>query len=188
MFGELSEEGDAGRRVKLVASHESLQRRRGFAGRYALAQPCGEVRMLAERIELSAQELIEVRLGHARGPNDNSVCGDIPQPLALRAKPARDTADEVKDRQHVDGAQQISRHDLVELETHPFRVHNAEPAQLLPDGLSTPRPFQQNPIADADREVTHRHGGLRDAGPNHLKESQHRAHCGIESDDTKNVD
>ena len=63
MLGEFGEERDARGGVEFVAADERLQGEARFGGGDALAQARFEVRMLAQRVEFSREQLIEIGLG-----------------------------------------------------------------------------------------------------------------------------
>ena len=94
--GEVVEELDTGDGIKFVAAEQCLHGHGRFGRRNTLTQARGQVRILAERIELAGQQLIEVGLRHARIADYNGVRRDVPQALALGVQPAREAADEVE--------------------------------------------------------------------------------------------
>jgi len=77
--GEVAEQFDAGDGVEFIAAQYRLHGQGGPGGGNALAEARGQVRLLAERIELARRQLDEVGLRDARVADDNGVRGGVPQ-------------------------------------------------------------------------------------------------------------
>src|SRR4051794_15588245 len=125
--------------------------------------------MLPQRIEFTGQQLIQIRLGDRGYPNHNGVCGDVSQTLTPSVEPACHAAHKIECRQHVYEPHEIARHDLIELQTHAFRIDHAQTQEPLSDGLAAPGPLEKNSIADTDNEVTHGERGSAEAGTDQLE-------------------
>ena len=112
------------------------------------------MRILPERVVFAGEQLVEVRLGHTRVPDDHGVGGDVAEALAAGVEPASQAADKIKRRQRIHKPQQVAHDNLVELQPHPLHVHHAQAEQPLADGLAAPGPLQKNSVADADDKIT----------------------------------
>jgi hypothetical protein len=64
----------------------------------------------------------------------------------------RQSAHEIKRRQHVHKTQQIANDDLAELQPQSVGVHDAQAQQPLADGLTAPAPFAKKSVADLGGE------------------------------------
>src|SRR6185369_10159409 len=175
MFGELAKEIDAFEGVELVAAQQGLDGQGGFAGRHALAQTGGQVRILAQRIEFSGEKLVDVGFDDAGNADDDRIGGDIAEALATRIEPAGQTADEIKHRQRVDEPEQVTDDDLVKLEAEAFGIDDAQAAQHFAEGLSAQAPFEGDPVTDADDKIGEDTEGRCQAGAENLQESEQLA-------------
>jgi len=68
--------------VQQVPPQECLQGQAGFSRRDALAQPCFQMRVVAQRVEFAGQHLFQVRLGDLWMTDHEGVGGQIAQALA----------------------------------------------------------------------------------------------------------
>ena len=153
MVREIGEEADAGGGVQLVAADEGLEGEAGLVRGNALAQARFEVRVLAEGVEFSREQLIEIGLGVFWQMHDDRSRREIAEALRVAVQQTGRAADQVEERELIDEAHEVAHHDLVEAEAQSFGVGDAQFAEPLAERLAAPEPFERDVVASRDDEV-----------------------------------
>ena len=175
MFRDVVEQRDARLRIERITPHQRMQGERRLLRRHSLAKARFEMRMAAQRVELSRRQLIEVRLRDPWDSHHDGVRGEIAKALRASADDARDAAHEVEDRQHVHEPKEIADDHLAGLHAEPLHVHNAQTQDALADGLPALEPLEANPVADHEHELEQHSNRLSEAFCHEIEQrEQHR--------------
>ena len=94
------------------------------------------------------RQRFEVALDFGTASHDDRIGGIVAKALRATAQQTGDPSDEIEKWRRIDKAQQVSNHDLAELQAQALLVDDAETKQPLSDGLPSPKPLHENAIAD----------------------------------------
>ena len=83
---------------------------------------CDEMGVCAEGVEATAEDGFEIRGGEALDADDDGAGGEVAETLAFPVEERGDAADEVEEREEVDGAEEVPEDDLRGAELEAFGV------------------------------------------------------------------
>src|SRR4051794_22631346 len=107
-----------------------------------------------ERVIFPAKDLIQIGRCGGGGANDGGPGSDVSQPAMVTMQETRDTADEIEERERVDGAHQVADDDLGRFELESAGVDNAQSKQALAHCLSAPQPFAESAVSQCQNKIS----------------------------------
>ena len=144
------------------------------------------MRVRAERVEFSREQLIEIGLGVFWQMNDDGARGDVAEALRVAAEQARESADEVEEREQIDEAHEVAHHDLVKAEAQALGIGDAQFAKSFTERLPAPEPFEDDVVSGRDDEVRDDDQCLREVVTDDTKPAEPFRHAfGNHADDER---
>ena len=98
--------------------------------------------------------MIQIGRLDGRTPDHHGVGDKITEPLATPVCKTGQTADQIKCRQTVDKAEQISNHNLTELQVQAVHIGDPQTQQSFAKGLPVPIPLSNDSITDGNGEIS----------------------------------